>query len=229
VTGDRLTEPPARLASLRHTGVVLAILGTIAIGGLLSRGRADTAAPVNRLPTYAVLAAGQLALVLYVRAGIRRQGRSLPREAGVVEVPARAWLVDVLVAAAFVGASQLLVSGFRHLVGAYQAHTSFLMPHTPVEKVAWVLLSAVAGTCEELTFRTYLQRQLGAILRSPLGGVIAQALIFGASHGYQGWKPMLTISFFGLLFGLLAAWRGNVRSAILAHAAVDVFGGLFPS
>jgi membrane protease YdiL (CAAX protease family) len=40
---------------------------------------------------------------------------------------------------------------------------------------------------------------------------------------------MLTISFFGLLFGLLAAWRGNVRSAILVHAAVDVFGGLFPS
>ena len=224
-----MVEPPARLASLSHTVVVLAILAAIAVGGLLSGGRAETAAPVNRLPTYAVLAAGQLALFLYVRAGLRRQGRSLAREGGLVEVPARAWLVEVLVAAAFIPASQLLLAGFRHLVGAYQAHTSFLMPHTPVERVAWVLLSVLAGICEELTFRTYLQRQLGAILRSPVAGVIAQALIFGASHGYQGWKPMLTISFFGLLFGLLAAWRGNVRSAILAHAAVDVYGGLFAS
>lgn len=222
-------EPPARLASLPHTSVVLAILAVIAVGGLLSGGRAETAAPVNRLPTYAVLAAGQVALLLYVRAGLRRQGRSLAVEGGLLEVPARAWLVDILVAAAFIAASQLLLAGFRYLVGAYQAHTSFLMPRMPVERVAWVLLSAVAGICEELTFRTYLQRQLGAIIRSPVGGVIAQALIFGASHGYQGWKPMLTISFFGLLFGLLAAWRGNVRSAILAHAAVDVFGGLFPS
>ena len=224
-----MVEPPARLASLSHTVVVLAILAAIAVGGLLSGGRAETAAPVNRLPTYAVLAAGQLALFLYVRAGLRRQGRSLAREGGLVEVPARAWLVEVLVAAAFIAASQLLLEGFRHLVGAYQAHTAFLMPHTPVERVAWVLLSVLAGICEELTFRTYLQRQLGAILRSPVAGVIAQALIFGASHGYQGWKPMLTISFFGLLFGLLAAWRGNVRSAILAHAAVDVYGGLFAS
>ncbi len=40
---------------------------------------------------------------------------------------------------------------------------------------------------------------------------------------------MLTISLFGILFGLLAWWRGNVRAAILAHAAVDIFGGLFPS
>jgi hypothetical protein len=89
-----MVEPPARLASLRHTLIVLAILAAIAVGGLLSGGRADTAAPVNRLPTYAVLAAGQLALVLYVRAGLRRQGRSLAREAGLVEVPTRAWLLE---------------------------------------------------------------------------------------------------------------------------------------
>lgn len=224
-----MIEAPARLASLRHTAIVLAILAVIAIGGVLSRGKADTSAPVNRLPTYAVLAAGQLALMTYVRAGLRRQGRSLAREAGLEGVPPRSWLVDVVVAAVFVAVSRLLLLGFRHLVGAYQAHTSFLIPHTLVEKVAWVLLSVLAGVCEELTFRTYLQRQLGAILRSAAAGVFAQAVAFGASHGYQGWRPMLTISFFGLLFGLLAAWRGNVRSAMLAHAAVDIFGGLFPS
>ncbi|MEP6768833.1 MAG: type II CAAX endopeptidase family protein [Acidobacteriota bacterium] len=222
-------EPSGRLASHRHTAVLLAILVAIAAGGLLSGGRVDSAAPANPLPTYAVLAAGQILLVRYVRAGLRRKDRSLASEAGLQNVAVRSWLVDAAVAAVFIAVSRLLILGFRQIVGPYDSHTSFLMPHTLLEKSAWVLLSVVAGVCEELTFRTYLQRQFGAIFRSPLPGVLAQAVIFGVTHGYQGWKPMLTISFFGILFGLLAWWRGNVRAAILAHTAVDIFGGLFPS
>ncbi len=220
---------PGRLASNRHTAILLAILFAIAAGGLLSGGRADSAAPANRLPTYAILAAAQVLLVRYVRAGLRRQGRSLAEEAGLRRVSVRSWLFDAAVAAVFIAVSRLLILGFRQIVGPDDSHTSFLMPHSLLEKSAWVLLSIIAGVCEELTFRTYLQRQLGAFFRSPLLGVLTQGVIFGVTHGYQGWKPMLTISFFGVLFGLQAWWRGNVRAAILAHAAVDIFGGLFPN
>lgn len=226
--GDEVQEP-RRLASNRHTAILVAILLAIAAAGLASSRRTGSAAHDSRLPTYAVLAAGQILLVRYVRAGLRKQGRSLVEEGGLDGVRAGSWATDVLVAILFVAVSRLFLLGFHRLVGQDDAQTGFLLPHNLVEKIAWVLLSVVAGACEELTFRTYLQRQFGAIAGSGAVGVMLQAAIFGVSHGYQGWKPMVTITLFGILFGLLAWWRGNVRSAMIAHTAVDVFGGLFPS
>ena len=125
------TVPPSgRLASSRHTAVLLAILLAIAAGGLLSGRRVDSAAPANRLPTYAVLAAGQVLLVRYVRAGLRKKDWSLASEAGLESVSVRSWLVDAAVAAVFIAVSRLLILGFRQVVGPYDTHTLFLMPHT---------------------------------------------------------------------------------------------------
>jgi hypothetical protein len=50
--------------------------------------------------------------------------------------------------------------------------------------------------------------------------VIAQALVFGLAHGYQGWKAVIVISVLGVMYGLLAAWRRNLRANIMAHAVI---------
>jgi membrane protease YdiL (CAAX protease family) len=90
----------------------------------------------------------------------------------------------------------------------------------------WILLALSAGFVEELVFRGYLQRQFGALLASRWAGVIAQAVFFGVTHGYQGALPVLKITLFGLMFGAFALVRRSLVPGMTAHAAVDVIGGL---
>jgi uncharacterized protein len=101
-----------------------------------------------------------------------------------------------------------------------------MLPQTPSEKILWVLLALTAGFCEEVIYRGYFQRQFSALTRSFAGGIVLQAVVFGLSHGYQGWKEMLIITAEGLCFGLLACWRRSLRPGMLAHALQDAAGGL---
>jgi membrane protease YdiL (CAAX protease family) len=57
--------------------------------------------------------------------------------------------------------------------------------------------------------------------------VCLQALLFGVSHGYQGVDACARIALFGLLFGLIAIWRRNLRAGVVAHAWTDIAAGLF--
>jgi membrane protease YdiL (CAAX protease family) len=90
----------------------------------------------------------------------------------------------------------------------------------------WILLSMSAGFVEELVFRGYLQKQFGALVNNIPAGVILQAVLFGVSHGYQGWEPVIRITLFGLIFGILAQLRKSLRPGMIAHALVDILGGL---
>jgi membrane protease YdiL (CAAX protease family) len=101
-----------------------------------------------------------------------------------------------------------------------------LLPDTPAEMAVWVALSATAGFCEETIFRGYLQKQIARMTGSTNAGLVLQALVFGACHGYQGVKPMITITVFGLLFGLLANFVQNLRPGMLAHFLQDTLAGL---
>jgi membrane protease YdiL (CAAX protease family) len=87
--------------------------------------------------------------------------------------------------------------------------------------------SATAGFCEEVIYRGYLQKQFHAFSRSVAFALLAQALCFGVVHIYQGYKNVIVVSVLGLLYGALAQWRGNLRSAILAHAWSNMFEGYF--
>lgn len=96
-----------------------------------------------------------------------------------------------------------------------------LFPHTLGEKLGWLVVSAVAGFCEELTFRGYLQRQFSAITGKIVPAILLQAAVFGFGHGYQGIKLIVMIFIYGVMFGLLAWWRRDLRSCMLAHGWTD--------
>jgi membrane protease YdiL (CAAX protease family) len=49
-----------------------------------------------------------------------------------------------------------------------------------------------------------------------LQGLLLQALVFGAGHGYQGARLMLVITIYGCLFGWLAIWRRSLRPGMVA-------------
>jgi len=82
-----------------------------------------------------------------------------------------------------------------------------------------------AGICEEMAFRGYLQRQFHALTGNVAWAILLQALVFGIAHGYQGWRNVVIISVLGVLFGVLAAWRKNLRANIISHAFGDFWSG----
>jgi len=101
-----------------------------------------------------------------------------------------------------------------------------IMPQSGRDLALFLLLAVTAGIFEEILFRGYLQKQLGALARNSWIGMVLAAIIFGAAHGYQGARFMVLIAIYGMLFGLLAHFRKNLRPGMMAHTFQDAFSGI---
>ncbi|MBV9882816.1 MAG: CPBP family intramembrane metalloprotease [Sphingomonadaceae bacterium] len=216
------------IASRPHLIMLCLILLAIAAAGYLSLGRGGAG---GALPTgaaiYLPLLAAEWGLFLYVRTGVRKRGHSIRALVSARPLGARTLLVDLLLAALLLlllWAADLLLG--RVLPDAPSGSVQALLVRRAADVPLWLLLSLSAGFVEEICFRGYLQRQLGALLAGPWLGVAAQALLFGISHGYQGPVPILRITIIGFAFGAMALLRRSLVPGIVAHAAMDVLGGL---
>jgi membrane protease YdiL (CAAX protease family) len=102
-----------------------------------------------------------------------------------------------------------------------------LAPRTPSELLRWMFLCIIVGISEELVFRGYLMRQfLSWSGGSKTAAVVLSAVCFGASHGYQGITGMVGITVLGVLYGIVALKRGNLRVCIFAHIMQDLMAGI---
>jgi len=101
-----------------------------------------------------------------------------------------------------------------------------LAPRTGLNIAFWVPVSIAAGVCEEVVFRGYLMRQFYAMSKSKRVAIIAQGLLFGTVHSYQGISGIILASFFGLTLGLLAASRRSLRPGMITHALYDALVGI---
>lgn len=92
--------------------------------------------------------------------------------------------------------------------------------------IAWIVVrvlgsSIVVPVLEELAFRAGLQR-IPARAAEPHLGVSAatvlavSSLAFGLMHA-----DILVATLAGLAYGALAAWRGRIGDAIIAHAVTN--------
>jgi len=194
------------ISSKKHTTILLLILGVVAAAGYVANVRHGAGGQVNRLGFYASVVIAQLLLLRYTVIGLRVPLRTI--------IGGFRWF-DPLVAALLFGAIRVTSMLIRQAFGGIDDHTSFLAPKTLFEIAVWVIVSIVAGVSEEIVFRGYLQRRLPV-------GVLAQAVVFGISHGYQGVRPVVIITAIGLLFGLAAWWRKSLVPGMIAHAATDI-------
>ncbi len=223
--------PPSPVAPLWHTLLLVAILFLFALGGARLQSRSSSAPGVivqhqGLVPVYLSTLVFEWALVGYVWLGIRRRTRLRDLVSGdwsrLGDVGR-----DLVIAAIFWGVFEATAWLMHFLLGPDTARSmSVLLPQGASEIALWVLVSASAGFCEEAVFRGYLQRQFHALSRSALVAVLAQAVAFGISHGYQGGKQVVIITVLGLLYGLLAWWRRSLRPGMTAHAWSDVFSGI---
>lgn len=135
----------------------------------------------------------------------------------------KAVLLDFAVAAGFWIVWTAVAIGMNFVTGPSHAETlGFLTPRGAVEVTPWVTMSVTAGFCEELAYRGYFQRQVLALTRSATLAVLAQAVLFGVGHWYQGSKMVIVITVLGLLFGILAYWRKSLRPGMISHAWSDI-------
>ena len=219
--------------------VLLLILAAIMVYGYLAQRSANAhpekpAANVSTSSSapavqFAIDMAADWALALYVWAGVRRRGGRWIDLIGGRWASWRDVAIDVAWFIPFWFLWEATARATWWLIGppASQGANFAFPPHGVINIAAWIALSLTAGFCEEVVFRGYLQKQFHVLTGSALAALLIQALIFGGLHIYQGLKPTVVISVLGLLYGLLALQRGNLRAAMLSHAWSDLFEGYF--
>lgn len=222
------------VAPWRHTWILCGILLAIAAAGFLANLLTTAApaaagaapAPVAGTSVYAMLLSAELALLYTVFIGLRRGGTRL------IDIVSRRRLGPGAIAFDLVLGLGLFCNWvlIGRLLASYSqagapALVQRLIVHDPAEIPLWIAISLAAGFVEELTFRGYFQRQFASRLGTTLG-IVAQAMLFGVTHGYQGLGSMLAITLFGIVFGIVAWARGSLVPGMAAHAAIDIVGGL---
>jgi membrane protease YdiL (CAAX protease family) len=143
--------------------------------------------------------------------------RSFPDFARDFGIAVAFWFVALMVLGAT--AVALHFRGTKESVG-------FLAPRGLAQIALWIVVCVTAGFCEETIFRGYLQKQFIAWSGSAGVGLIASAAVFGACHIYQGVKPAIVITVYGLMFGILAQWRKSLRPGMITHALHDTVSGI---
>ncbi len=225
---DSPIQPSETIAGPIHTILLIVVLTAVAFLGYLSTNQPAAAHPRNKLFFYLTTMAWEWLLVGYIYWGLRRRGKSFRNIAGKSWNSVGSFFLDFAIAFGFwIAAIVILaiVANAMHAAGMSEAARK-LAPHGTLESVIWVALSITAGFCEETIFRGYLQRQFVAWTHSAPVGVILSAAMFGAGHIYQGGKATVVIGVYGLMFGILAEARKNLRPGIMVHAWHDAITGL---
>jgi membrane protease YdiL (CAAX protease family) len=239
VAGAR--QGPEQIASWGSlVGFFLIGAGVVALGVFAQHAPAGGGAQAGQLaghnkaiPIYLTATIMDWALLYYCWAGVHHRGGNLSTLSGGRWTCWKDVAVDVGIALPFwvlwTGAAYgvhwlLALRLFGNDAGGVKTVAS-LLPQSALEIVVWIGTSITAGICEEMAFRGFLQRQLHALSGNIVLAVVGQGVVFGLMHSYQGWTNVVVISVLGILFGALAAWRGNLRANMIAHAWGDIWEG----
>jgi membrane protease YdiL (CAAX protease family) len=103
---------------------------------------------------------------------------------------------------------------------------NLVMPANAVERAWWIVVAALAGVSEEITWRGV---QL-ALLSNLTGHLWIAAMVcsisFGLGHFNQGWKSAAIIVCFALGFHALVWLSGSLYVAMAVHVAYDITAGI---
>jgi membrane protease YdiL (CAAX protease family) len=199
-------------------------------GGSGGAAPGQLASHSQAIPIYLSAIFMDWALLYYCWAGVHRFGGNIKTLSGDRWTSWKDVLTDLAIALPFWAIWEGAAFGVRWLLAAIgdaggAKSVASLLPQSLPEILIFIGVSITAGICEELAFRGFLQRQLHALSGNIVIAVLGQGLVFGLFHSYQGSTNVIVISVLGVLYGILAAWRKNLRANIIAHAWSDIWGG----
>jgi uncharacterized protein len=218
-----------------HTAImVLLILGLSFAGVRQLRRLGDK--PLHLAANYSLSILYEWVLAGLAVWGIHMRKVPLRQIFGEQRPGLRAWMTDLAVALGYWVAALGTLSVLGTLLTKLShSHidpqkigdvTQRLAPVSGIEMLLFLVLSLSAGFCEELVFRGYLQQQFARMSGRIWVGIALSAIAFGCAHGYEGIAGMLLITAYGAMFGLLARFRGGLRTGMIAHAWHDSISGL---
>jgi membrane protease YdiL (CAAX protease family) len=229
-----MRQKTPQIASWRHlAGFLLIGAGMVAFGLLAQHAPTRAGASPDQLGrhsqavyVYLVAIFMDWALLYYCWVGVHLHGGNLETLSGGRWASWKSVGVDLGIALPFWMLWESVAYGVHWLLGLSSVKTvDSLLPQSLLEVLLWIATSITAGICEEMAFRGYVQRQLQALSGSVAFAVLAQGIVFGLFHFYQGWKNVIVISVLGVLFGVLATWRRNLRANVIVHAWADIWSG----
>jgi membrane protease YdiL (CAAX protease family) len=100
-----------------------------------------------------------------------------------------------------------------------------LMPASREEWPRFVPLALTAGICEELLFRGFLLWVFAQVLPEYWHAALAQAVVFGLAHAYQGPRGIFLTFGVGVFLTGVVWISGTLWPAMLVHALLDLNSG----
>lgn len=212
-------------------GVLLLVDGFV----LVPRYRARVAAglPDARIDGYKRAALAQCAITLVMLVGWIAAGRSWVA-LGLAPAGGVRLFVAIALVAVILALFVTQVRGIRRIAASAEkrdvhrgrfGELAFMLPGNADEYRWFVILSIVAGICEELMCRGYLVWVLQALV-GLLPAVLLSAAIFGVGHMYQGWRGVVKTGTVGLVMSAIVIAGGWLVPAMLVHALIDATSGL---
>lgn len=169
------------------------------------------------------LVAAVFALWFVARRDLAWLGLGMPRPWGLGGVAVGLAALGALFAAQRrqVGANPELLARLRAQLEPAQA----LMPHARAEYPGFASLAITAGLCEELLFRGYATWVLAHVFPAFWMAALAQAVLFGLAHAYQGPRGVVGTGFVGIFMSGIVWITGSLWAAMLIHALIDLHAG----
>lgn len=159
--------------------------------------------------------AAALTVALVFALGMRRIGRMSLRQAGWHSFRARdvaLGLAGLVVCLALMLLTARLFNISNYLV---RSVSSFSLQ----QRLFFLLLGAFAAFTEETIFRGLLQPALQARL-GPRAGLVTGAVIFAVQHFRFRPLPLINLTGFGLVYGVLRQRTGTLWASAITHALV---------
>jgi membrane protease YdiL (CAAX protease family) len=224
---------PSMQAAPDRTRVILELVWvSLGVGLLmdwaLSRGwlgAGSSLAEMNSLQLMVLLLVQNLVAVGSIMAFLRLQGKGLDylgfrRRPLMREVALGLALFPPVLFAALL--LETLLLHFLPALHNVEVNPILAMIQSPRDVAALLVASVLAGGVGEEAVRAFVLRRFETHLGGMGVGLAVWSLAFGAMHLSQGVDKALVVSLFGLVLGLLYAWRRSPIAAMVVHGAFNV-------
>lgn len=245
ITNDAETVAPAvnvitapqPVASYVHTILLVILMMFMAYlsakGFAMKQARGEGQDQTFHIGKYLPTLIWQWVLFGIVFVGIKKQGVKLKDIIGGWWKDIEDFLLDMVIAFGFFVTALITLALLQKMLLPPESldpstrirNMAPLAPHSYMDLGMFILLAITAGIVEETVFRGYFQKQFSALTGSVLIGIVFSASLFGFGHIYQGKMMAVVLAFYGLMFGVMAHFRRNLRPGMIAHIVQDSFSG----
>ena len=236
IISDFIAGPERKLlAPVWHTVILVLFLFAFSAAGYFTTRRlthagpgSATPTPVQLIPKYALTFVFEWALFLFVYWGEKRySGATVRKRIGGRWASGKDVWRDIGSALGLWILLAIVVGTANHILKPQGREVVFKLLQTAAwQLIPWMLIATSAGFCEEYVFRGYLMEQLRRLTGAGWLAIVLQAVVFGFSHGYQGWALMFSIFLLGTGLGIAAHKLKNLRVVMITHAWIDTLAGV---